>query len=367
MLKISDGKIGIREFTAIIIFAIGTKGTDTTPDLLIFPGKNAAWMISLFTFMIMALPFLLLLRLIKKHNKGFIDLAYILAGKWFGTLIALALFTFIFVAVLINSRSYIDIVNTMYYQKTPISFLYLLLVATSCMIAKRGFETIGRTTWLMFWSIHLAGVLLAIFVWEQIRVEFLFPIAGPGFKDIIKNSFSYSSMLFEIFLLASMFPYVRSYKDFQIASWSGYVLSAIWVTSLIMLYTVVFDYPALEHLNYPFHQLTRIASIGPITHLESIFLGLWIISAAIHFAILLYLVAYLFARTLRMNEFEPLVLPFGGLTLLLGLIPDNIVSLNLFREVLFKVGSIIILALPLLYWMLDLWKGRQKNNDKHTA
>jgi spore germination protein KB len=367
MLNISDGKIGIREFVALIIFAVGTKATDTTPDLLIFPGKNAAWMISLFSFLFMLVPILLLLRLIKKHNKGLADLTFMLAGKWFGTLIVLMLFAIMFSGLLISIRSYIDIVSTMYYQKTPISFLFLLLVATSCMIAKRGFETIGRMAWLMFGWIHISGVLLVIFLWDGINWGFLFPIAGPGFMDIIKNGASYSTIFFEFFLLASMFPFVRSYKEFRIASWIGFVLSAAWVTLLTMLYTLIFDYPSVEHINFPYHQLARIASVGPITHLESIFLGFWIISAAIHFAIILYLVAYLFARTLRIVEFEPLLLPFGGLALFLGMLPDNIVSLNFYREALFKFGSGVILTLPLLYWMLDIWKGRKKNNAKQTA
>jgi len=362
MRKISDGKIGVREFAAIVLFATGLKATDTTPDLFIFKGENAAWIVAFLSTLVCAVPLAITIRLVSKRKQELTDVIYTLTGKWFGTLIMAMLAFFVIFGNFINSRSYVDIINTMYYDNTPIPALFLLLMAATVFVAKRGLETIGRSAWLIIWPVLFSQVLLTWFVWDEVRWGALAPIAGAGVKDLISGGLNYYSVFTEPIVLAIFYCNVRNNRSFTRGSWIGLGVSAAWIIFYFALYVAIFDYPAVRQLNYPYHQLARMAQAGTITHLESLFLGFWVIGTVIHFAIYLYFSAYFFAKLFRLTEFEPLILPLAGFILLAGLKPDNIITLNAFRDTFLRSGSVMFFALPVLLWALDFWKGRVKES-----
>ncbi|MFC5452684.1 GerAB/ArcD/ProY family transporter [Paenibacillus aestuarii] len=360
MIKISDGKLGKRELLSVVLFTIGIKFSDTTPDLLFNYGKNAAWMIPLVSGLIVGIPLLILLGLLKKHqNQGLIELIHSLMGKYAASVIGFALFLSIFSGTIANSRNYIDIVNSMYYPRTPIFYLLIILMATCFFVANRGFETIGRTAWLIIPYIQIMIILLIIFVWQDSDWMHLYPLAGPGLGRIVIESASHSSIFGEIILLAAFYPYSKSYKVFKFSTLIGLGFTCIQTAFFVSIYVFVFDYPAIQHMVYPFHQLTRTANIGQnITNVEALFFGFWMIGTVIHFSILLYLSTLLFAKTICMNEFEPLLLPFAGLVFMIGMLPVNVIMTTSFREMLLKFSSILILSLPFVLWVVDRWKER---------
>jgi len=206
----------------------------------------------------------------------------------------------------------------MYYPLTPLTLQYLLFLMVCYFIAKRGFESIGRASSVMVWYLVVSGIILLFSVWKKSQWLNLFPLAGPGILPLLRDGATYSSTFGEIILLAVFLPFLRSYQDYRKATLIGFAFSAFWVVILCAFYTMVFDYPSVEYLNYPYHQLTRVASLGGlITHLDAIFLGFWVIASVLHFSIYLYMTAYIFARVLRLEKFEPLLLPLTGLILMI--------------------------------------------------
>src|SRR5690606_15981489 len=106
---------------------------------------------------------------------------------------------------------------------------------------------------------------------------------------------------------------------------------------------------AVELINYPYHQIARMASVGGLsTHFESVFLGFWIVGSVLHFAIYLYLTVYLFARTFQIKTHERLLMPLIGLVFLLGLMPENIIVMNRYRIYLLQMYSVLLVLIPLL-------------------
>jgi spore germination protein KB len=306
---------------------------------------------------------LLLLGLLKKYkNQGLNELIYTITGKYAGFAIGFILFLITFAGMIVNMRSYTDIINTMYYQKTPVPVLMLILLIVCFYVSNRGLDTIGKTSWLVVPYIEIFSILLIVFVWQEADVMHVFPLMGPGLMPLLGQSVSHTSMFGEIILLAAFYPYVRSHKAFQIGSLAGLGIAIFHVSLYSAVYVFVFDYPAVRDLVYPFHQLARAAAIGQIiTNVEAIFFGFWIMSTVIHFAITLYLIVLLFAQTVHMEKFEPLLLPFTGLIFMLALLPDNVFFANSLRELLLQSSSYLLLVLPLLLWGLDRWKGRIKH------
>ncbi|MCY9659901.1 endospore germination permease [Paenibacillus chondroitinus] len=364
-MKLSDGKLGKREFLSVVLFAIGIKFSDTTPDLFFSYGKNAAWMIPIISCLIVSMPLLVLLRLLSKHpGQGLIELLHTLMGKYVGAAVGLILFLIMFAATILNTRNYVDIVNSMYYPRTPLFYLLLTLIAVCYFVANRGFETLGRSAWLIFPYIQIIVIFLILFVIQEMNWAQLFPIAGPGLKQVFIKGTTHNSIFGEAILMTCFACFAKSYEDFRFSALVGFSFSGVQIAFFTALFVLVFDYPAVSHMVYPFHQLARTAAVGQmITNVEALFFGFWIISTVLHFSILLYLCAVMFARSVQLDEFEPLLLPLSGLAFLTGLLPDNIVVSTSFREILLQGSSLLLLTLPFVLWALDRWKGKLHNNE----
>ncbi|WP_084212474.1 GerAB/ArcD/ProY family transporter [Bacillus sp. OxB-1] len=264
-------------------------------------------------------------------------------------------------ATVINSRSSADVFNTMFYPKTPIPYLYIMLIGASFYIAKRGLENIGRTAWLFTPIFLVLMFALIVFIWEDISFNRIFPIAGPGLGTILKESVVHSSIYGESILLVALYPFIQTHKDMRMGALFGWGFSVISLALFMIIYVAVFDYPASQNIAYPFQQLSRMATIGTISHLESIYLAIATVASAVHFSIYLYLSAFFLSKMLQLKEFEPLLLPLAGLTVLFGMITPNIFVGNTLREALVQSSSIILLLFPFILWIVDRRKGRSKN------
>jgi spore germination protein KB len=361
MIRLSDGKIGSREFVSIVILTFVLKVTDTTPTFLFLAGENAGWLLPALSALIIFISFSVLLSVLSHHpGKGLLDLIYELTGRQIGCALGALLFINFLMVTAINTRSYMDIVNVMVYQKTPVPVLYFILMIAVCYLASRGLETIGRVAWIVLPYLYGVFLLLFVFVWEFIDWLHLFPLAGPGVGKLAKESIFHSSIFGEIFYLALLIPYVRTVKDFRIGSKLGFILSVLKIVAIMAVYIAVFDYPTINEIAYPFQQLTKTAHIGQvITHVESIFLFFWMVSTIIHFSIYIYLLAFLLGTVLRIQQFKKLIVPLSGLVYFLGLIPTNMLVLRAYRGYLIEWHSLFYILFPFLLWALSRWKRRE--------
>jgi len=355
----TDGKIGVREYTSIVLLSVGLRLSDSTPSIFFQTGFTAAWAIPLLSYSFMAVPFFVMLALLKKHRgMGLMELAFKLTGRFGGVAIGTVLFLLTMLITVFSARNYIDILNMMVFQRTPLPALFVMLFGAAVYVASLGFETIGRTAWIVIPYIETTLVFLVVFVWQELEWYHLFPIAGPGVLKLAKESLHFSSFFGEMILFTAFVPLLRSYRDFRIASYIGFGFSCFKLSVMMTVFIAVFDFPAVVRLEYPFQQLTRSASIGSIvTHMESVFLAFWLITSVIHFAIYLFLMALLLGKTIRLQSYKHLIIPLAGLIVLFGLLPENMMVVRAYWDQLNRLASSVFLLLPFLLWGVDRLKG----------
>lgn len=365
MIRVSDGKIGSREVFVIVTFMISVEISDFTPTFLFKDGKTATWMIPVLAGLTLILPFLVLTSLLKKYrNKGLIDVIYLLLGKYAGFVINIILFLIIFLALIANTRNYVNIIQTMFLPMTPNVVLYVILIAGACFIASRGLEVMGRTIWVLYLPIVFVLVLIVLLVLGNVNISNLFPLLGSGLVPIIKTSVVNSPIVADIFLLSALYHQVRSHKEFKYPVLLGYASSIILLMVFFAIYIGVYDYPSVNYILFPFQQLTMLINTGRyVINFEAFYLFFWVIASVVRYAIYLYLTAAIFSYTLKMKEFEPLILPLSALTILLGMIPKNMVDTQkIYRENILLQGTwLIFILLPFLLWFASVIRGGKKN------
>lgn len=363
MIKKYDGKIGFRELITLIIISLGMKVTDSTPVLLTKLGLNSSWMLPIISGLVIIIPILCLLSLLKLYSdKNVINIIYLLAGKFIGFILVFILLLLTLQYVIITIRSYSDILNTLFYIKTPIYVITLLLIVSSCYIANKGFSVIGSLSWIIYFSLQSILLILVIMLWKEFNFSYLFPLGGPGVFTLLKEGTTHSTILGEFIILAVFFPLVRTFKDYRNATLLGFLIAALQLSIFMIIYISVYGYPTLSVLNYPYHQLTRLVNVGRFaTNMEAIFLGFWVLGTSIRFSLYFSTASTILSNVIKYKNQKLVIVLIGILTFLMSIVPDNFTKYVLnYRKFTIVMFWIYVVGLPILLYVIAKLKGEYK-------
>lgn len=361
-MNITQGKIGGREFFAIIILTIGTKLADETPAILFEEMANAAWITMLFIGLFSIIPIYFVAKLITFYrDKNLIDITLHLFGKYIGFFVLFILWGIVVQTTTISSAVYTDIIGTMYFTKTPTIIIYAILIAVAAYGAKKGLEHIGSTAWFTLLWIKISLFVVLIIAFVQGQTNFLFPIWGPGQWEVVKESMTNTSILGDFLLLALIATSIKSTTVFRKTIWTGFIFVTVEITLALIGYVLLFDYVGIKMMNYPFHETIRYIELGFLTNVESLFFPFWLLASFIRFSFYLYICALLFGALFKVQQFEYIIPTLATLIVFLGMLPETpVFNLTEYREKLLYLITPIFFLLPCLLWGTAKLKGEFK-------
>jgi len=365
-MKQTEGKIGIREYVAILLLALGTKLTDDTPSLLYGTAKNSAWISMLLIGILTVVPILFLLKVFSVHrNKNLHELNLHLFGKVFGNIVSLGMLAFGFSALVLDSATYVNIISNIYFTKTPPIAIYIIMGIVCGYGAKRGIQHIGSAAWITLSYLKVTLALALFVAFTKGNSKFLFPLWGPGTKEIVKTAASKMSIFADFYFIGIIAPVVNSFKEFKKGTFIAFSFVLVEITIAIIIYVMLFDFTSIEVISYPFHEAILYISIGFLKNVESIFLPFWLIAAFIRFSFYLYMVLVLFGGIFKIKEYEYLVPVMVVLIVFLGTSPQFATyTVPYLREQLLMILSPIFFLLPCFMWLIAKVRGDFKNEVK---
>ncbi|MGM0902783.1 MAG: GerAB/ArcD/ProY family transporter [Bacillota bacterium] len=365
-MKQTEGKIGIREYVAIVLLTVGTKLSDDTPTLLYSTAKNSAWISMLLIGVLTVVPIFLLIKVFSVHrDKSLHELNLHLFGNILGNILSVGILAFGFAAVVLDTATYVNIISTIYFTKTPSIALYIVLMIVCGYGAKKGIEHIGSAAWVALFYLKTTLAFALILAFTKGNLKFIFPLWGPGASEIVKTSASKVSIFADFYFVGIIAPVVNTFKEFKKGTLLAFSVVLIEITVALIIYVMLFDFTSIEVISYPFHELILYISIGFLNNVESMFLPFWLIAAFIRFAFYLYLVLVLFGGIFKIKEYEYLVPVMVVLIVFLGITPNNAThTVPYLREQLLTILSPIFLILPCLMWLVAKVRGDFKNEVK---
>jgi spore germination protein KB len=360
------GKIGLKEYIAIIILTIGTKLADDTPAIIFDKLYTATWMLPIVTGLISIIPIYFLLRISSHYPKSnLMDICQRLFGKAVGYIIILLLWIIGMTAYTLDTAIYTDIIGTMYFTETPTIVIYMILMGVSAYGAKKGLEQIGSVAWAVFAYVMISLSIALILAFGNGNSHYLFPIFGPGKWEIVKESSLKLSIFCDFIYFGVIATNISSNKDYRKGTWISLVILIIVLPIAIMAYLILFDYESVKLLNYPFHETIRYISIGFLTSIETFFLPFWLVASFIRFSVYLYLSAIMFGWLFRIKNFEYLIPTLATLIVIVGMIPETPTFSVL--DIKGKIMNLItpfFLILPILLWLLMKLRGGKVSGEK---
>ena len=369
MIKKSDGKIGFFELTGILFLLVNVKVADSTMAFFIKDGLTGAWLLNLFTGSWTLISLLFLLPVIKHNNgKGLLEISNLYFGKYIGFFFNALLLIIIFNATIYHARIGLTGISILLMPTTPDFVIYTLGFFLAMFVAIRGFETIGRTSWLLTpFYIFTFGliILLTFFSDTTVHWQYMTPILGPGLKEMLRDSLHLSPHYGEFILIAVFIPFIRSFRDFKKSSLLMLIYTIFATSLFLVLALMIFGYPSIQHSAFPYQDLAKVFNIGKyLYNLESFFVYVWVTAELIRFAIYLYLTTYIFAHLFKINEHEPLILPISFLIFVLGLLLPGLLEVLEYRDTFLQFDWIVFNFLPPILWLKLLWDKRRKHREK---
>lgn len=366
----TNDRIGLRELIAIDFFLLGVKGTDLTASFFFQFAGSAAWLMPLLIF-IFLLPIIFLVShlLSQYEGKSLLFISEQLLGRSFTYIAAFVLFVLGMAATVLNMRSYAQMTGIMFYGRTPLIFLYGVILLTTAYVAYRGLEAIGRVASLLLPYALFSFVLLYFGVYDMIDYRAIFPIFGQGWR-MVSETVLHLGFVVDIFyfaLFASMLKGgSRTYKHGTLI---GVSIAGVGAMGMIFMYTGVFGYPGVNQVLFHYQQITRIAHYGQfINHIEAAFLGTWILATVVHFALYLYTMVYLLHYLVRSDDMFNLFIPVTAAVFFAGLYPYRSEKLFfLYREWIVWILTATVYPYFLLLVLLSRIKGGKNRGRKKTS
>ncbi|RSK25675.1 spore gernimation protein [Bacillus sp. HMF5848] len=358
-------KIGMRELSAMIMLVVGVKLADMTPSLLAQKGQNALWIIPIISFIVMFPSIIILLRVLRAYqNKNLIELINHLLGKYIGFVVGLSLFFVSFTATIIDTRSYIDEITTMFFESSPILLVLFIFIGTCYFGARKGFQVIGQTSWLILPYIKLALIVLIFLSFKETIWQRLFPIFGPGFDVLAWEGIKKGALFGELIIFTLAYTSFHTPKDFHRGMYIGSMFVIFEITISFMVYCTIFDYKSIDKIAFMFQEVGNYVSLGNFfTNLETYFFTFWLLAALIRFIVYIYFTSWLLAAVLKIKDPKNLLLPISFIIITVSLIPENpVVNVLVYRDLLINVSTGPLLLLPILLWGVAKWKGDLKKD-----
>ena len=352
-------KLGTKEFIAIIMLTVGTKLSDDTPSILYKSLGNAAWLGIIIMALLYIIPIFLLVKLLILYkDKNLVDITLHLFGKYIGVLVIFVLWAIQIYITVVNSSIYADVITTMYFTRTPNLIIYLVLMGVAVVGAQKGLQYIGSAAWIMLIMIKLSLLIVLVITFKEGESGFIFPILGPGVKELVTESISHSSILYDFIFFGLVASYLKSAKVYKTGIWFGFFFVIFEMVLALIGYLMIFDYRGIQMVDYPYHETIRFIQLGFLTNLESFFFPFWLVAAFIRFCYYLYLSALLFGALFKIQSFEYTVIPLAVVIVFLGMIAETpVFMISEIKNNAHNFITPIAMFLPCLLWLTAKIKG----------
>ncbi|WP_274651197.1 GerAB/ArcD/ProY family transporter [Paenibacillus humicola] len=293
-------------------------------------------------------------------NETIIQYCVSILGSILGKTAGLLILFFLLHDVGVIIREYTDFIIGHFLPKTPM----IVVLGSMCLVCafavRGGVEALGRLALLFVPVVVLLWVLIVILLIPNLQLELILPVmekgVGPSLKGAIPLQSWYTHLFLSAFLLPSLTDQERGMKRGMATVLSLIIALTVLNLTVLLLFgevTVSLTYPVFEAVRY-----IRLA--GFFEHLEAVVIAIWVLGGFVKISVYFYVLALGASQWLKMNDYRPLVFPFGFMIILSGFwSASNIQELSNFLSTIAPFYlSTFRLAIPMFLLVIAIFRKR---------
>ncbi|MGE5542638.1 MAG: GerAB/ArcD/ProY family transporter [Bacillota bacterium] len=347
--------IGSAEAIAILATFTVLKVFLAAPERLTREGQTAAWAIPLLSALVSVLWVAPLVSVLNAYpGMDIIQITAKLAGRGFALAAGSTYYVVLLAILATGARQTVSALTSVALPNTPLYFLLAVGYAVIVLVPLWGLESLARATVIGgLYSYSMVALLPAVslvssyFVTPH-RMDYLFPLLGPGVIDMAKICLVRQSTYFELLALGLLAPHIRERGGAGKVAWMSLVLSAFGSSLLLLALSLVFPYPSLARVPFPHLRVTRILGIGRFfQRLDALFVADWLTASLLGGALGVYVLGLTLASTFHLHRYEPWLFRLSGAVVILAAYSIPNLSMTVIAE--------YDIVRPATTVMLDTW------------
>lgn len=355
--KISASQLGMMLYMSIIPTALLT-----SPAISFKHAKQDLWISPLWAISGLVAIFIVLQFRKRYPEDDVINIFEKVIGKTPSKLITFVYFLFFLILNGIIIKEYSEFVVGTFLRQTPEVVIIACMVTACAYAVQGGVEILGRFAQLLLPTFITLFVLTIMPIIPDLDWHLMFPILENGVTPSIKGSYVlqtwYSEMMISTFLL----PYVTDQhmvKKNIFFSLLAIIITLIFsnLTTLLLLGNLTGSY------TYPFLILARYINIADfITHLESLYMAIWVVGAFVKISVFYYIAVLISAKLFNLMEYKHNVLPIGLFLVLFSIwVAPNVQELTFFiasSQPLMMMTMLVVVpgVLLIFVWVKSMFK-----------
>lgn len=292
-------------------------------------------------------------------------------GRWLGKAIG---FLFIFYYAYETStilREYGDFIIGGFFPSTPMAVIIGTMVLVSAFAVRGGLEVFVRVAQFLIPPISILIFVMFFLLLRELDPQNMFPIFENGLGPSFKGSVVLMGWFSQFFLCAFLFPFLNQKHQAQGVKWGLLslltVLMALTFTNLVTLF--LFG-DTTSKMQYPVFTASKYISVANfVEHLEALAATIWVSGVFIKVTVFYYVTVLGTAQWLNLQDYRPLVLPYGFLFTIVSLwVAPNVVELAQFLETVLPFHSLVVqLGIPTLLWGIALVRRRKLHKQGEAS
>jgi len=348
--------ISPRQFMILVVFFTMGSAILIVPSSLALYAKQDAWLAAILGVGTGFLFVWLYISVAKTSQSTLMELNEKLLGRWLGKAVSLLFIFPIFVGAVGVLFHVGNFMTSQMMPDTPIQSFYIIFTAIVVMGVRLGMEALARASEILFpWFLFLY-VILVIFLFPQIKFEYIQPVMEAGIKPTTSAAMYFLSIVtLPLVVLLTIFPaHVNRLEDGQRSFFTGYTIGGLIMIIIITMSILVLGPDLTTRNQYPTFAMAKKIDVGHFfQRVEAIMAFIWLISLYFKLALYFYATVVTVSRIFNLKDYRPLVLPLGMILVSLSLIqyPNSVYeqTSNIAFWVPFMVTAGMLYPLLLLF------------------
>lgn len=368
MKMLEKGKIGSRQLMILVILYTLGDSILVIPSVVASEAEQDAWISGMIS---VAIAPLLIVFIYDALRKCYPDLTLVeysqkILGKWLGMAISLLFISYFFITAAAYLSEIGDFINSHIMPDTPIQVIMILFMSVVLMAARLGLEPLARSAEIFFPYVVLLVSTLIILLLPEIKLQNLQPVWEGGLKPVIRGSIPFIVFPFvESVAVLMILPFVSQKDRIRKSLFVGQLLGGIVLIIITMLATLVLGSESTARHSYPIYMLAKKINIADfLMRLEAILAIIWFITIFIRFSLFFYVTVLGLAQTFKLQDYRPLIFPFGILLIAFTLImTPNIVH---YSEFITEIWPYYAMTFGFLLPLILLIIAKVQKNDRRN-
>lgn len=366
--------ISPRQSGSIVASTILGVGVLTLPRVVASKMGEAGWIAVLCGACIAAISLFLVGRLsLRFPGKNILDYSQIIfspEGKersiW-GYLLTIPIM-FIYISFLLFSTALVkrvfgEVVVTSVLLETPLEIIILTMMITVYILTLYDIDVLARLNEILLPLIIVPILFIALFSFQNFRLEFLFPIwpnlsLKDVFMGIVFTIFSYQG--FELLTVFSgrMFNSQKMLYLNQV----GLAVPTFIYLLIVIASISVFGREELDILMWPTLELVKTTQVPGVIleRMESAFLGVWVAAVFTTAANVYYAAIILISQLFRIEKYRHWV-SLGIIPIIywIALLPKNVAQLFEWQMFISMIGILFSIFMPAIFLIMATFRNKR--------